>query len=64
MGMFLGIRLILFEGLSTTCGDGAGNCTKQYDEDSKYCRKLKSPKARALCWAAIMAKYAVCLASK
>jgi len=36
-------------------------CDKQYQADVGVCRKLRSPKARALCYASAMERYAACL---
>lgn len=38
-----------------------GKCEDQYDNNSKRCRKVRSMRGRAVCWAAIMAVYAGCI---
>ncbi len=52
------------DGWSQLCAnsDCEEECTKQYDKDSEKCRKVRNPRARALCWAGAMAKYGICLA--
>ena len=41
---------------------GSGYCEARYKANSVKCRRIASPKGRALCWAAIMAIYANCRA--
>jgi hypothetical protein len=36
-------------------------CDEEYEENSRYCRKLTNPVARALCWARAAQIYADCL---
>ncbi len=39
------------------------SCDRQYNRDGNTCRRMRGARARAICWSAITAKYAACLAS-
>jgi hypothetical protein len=41
-----------------------GYCERQLEQCESRCRRMRSPRGRALCWAACMAQYAACIATR